>query len=308
MLKGFLVLSCLSAPLVAASAQQYAEQFRPQVHYSPAKNWMNDPNGLVFFQGEYHLFYQYNPTGDLPANISWGHAVSSDLLHWKELPVAIPATAETLIFTGSVVVDQHNSSGLCATNDACLVAIYTGHHPHGEQPPVETQDLAVSQDRGRTWQNYSGNPVLDRGAMANFRDPSVSWNEQTHSWLMTVALPDDHKVLFYTSPNLKQWTELTSFGPAGTVAGQWECPALVHLPASGARGDAWVLKVGLNPGSLQGGSGEQYFVGNFDGQALRPKLRARLPRLVGLRKRQLLCHSLQRPPARREVDDHRLDE
>lgn len=241
---------------------------------------MNDPNGLVYFEGEYHLFFQFNPQGDTPGHISWGHAVSKDLLHWQELPVAIPAIAgdqNELVFTGSVVVDDENSSRLCANNKPCLVAIYTAHHDKSgtETENREAQALAVSQDRGRTWQRFAGNPVLDVG-LPEFRDPSVSWSEENHAWLMAVSLPNEHQVAFFTSPNLKQWSRLSTFGPAGITnqhnpKAQWECPDLLHIPADSGKGPGtWALKVGMNPGSPQGGSGEQYFLGNFDGRTFTP--------------------------------------
>ena len=253
-------------------AENYNEPLRPQVHFSPAHHWMNDPNGPIFFGGEYHLFYQSNPAGDTPGNVSWGHAVSPDLLHWRELPIAIPATPTEQAFTGSVVIDEHNTSGLCQPEKLCLVAIYTAHHDAtGGRPQREAQALAVSQDNGLTWQRYAGNPVLDLN-LPNFRDPSVSWSRKTNSWLMAVALPDNHQVLFFTSPDLKRWTKLSTFGPAGATTqldpkAQWECPTLLHLgPENGTGTGLWALKVGLNPGALQGGSGEQYFLGNFDGK------------------------------------------
>ncbi|RXH54987.1 glycoside hydrolase family 32 protein [Granulicella sibirica] len=256
----------LAATILSAAAAQtapapYNEPFRPQVHFSPRERWMNDPNGLVFFEGEYHLFFQHNPLGDTPGHISWGHAVSTDLLHWHELPVAIPATDKELVFTGSVVVDEKNSSHQCENHQPCLVAIYTAHN---DTPHHEAQALAVSQDRGRTWKRFSGNPVLDRN-VPEFRDPGVTWNDETKSWLMVVSLPNDHKVVFYTSPDLIEWTELSTFGPAATVSGQWECPNLLKIPTADGKQSLYALKIGVNPGSLQGGSGEQYFLGTFDG-------------------------------------------
>lgn len=255
--------------------QGYDQPFRPQVHFSPERNWTNDPNGLVYFRGEYHLFFQYNPFGDEWGHMSWGHAVSPDLLHWKELPVALPEADGTMIFTGSVVVDRKNASGLCATGTECLVAVYTGHTtgagalqragaPAGLEA-LQTQNLAVSQDAGRTWTKFAGNPVLNLH-LQDFRDPSVFRDEGTGRWVMAVALPKEHKVRFYGSGDLKRWQELSEFGPVGDVAGDWECPDLLQIPAATAGGAAmWALKVGLNPGAPQGGSGEQYFLGNFDG-------------------------------------------
>ncbi len=259
-----ITLAVLLALRSQAQTGGYDQPFRPQVHFSPQKNWTNDPNGLVYFKGEYHLFYQYNPFGDEWGHMSWGHAVSSDLLHWRELPVAIPEQDGIMIFTGSVVVDHGNSSGLCAANSECLVAVYTGHGntPEGIR---QTQNVAYSRDQGRTWTRYRGNPVLDLH-MTDFRDPSVSWDEMAHHWVMAVSLPKEHKVRFYSSPNLIAWTQLSDFGPAGYVTGDWECPDLLQVPAANGKGSIWALKVGLNPGAPQGGSGEQYFLGQFDGK------------------------------------------
>lgn len=229
------------------------------MHFSPLRNWTNDPNGLVFFRGQYHLFFQYNPEGDEWGHMSWGHAVSSDLLHWRQLPVAIPEQNGIMIFTGSVVVDRANTSGFCASGTPCLVAVYTG-----ATKTRQTQNLAWSRDNGLTWTKYSGNPVLDLH-LADFRDPSVSWDATARHWLMAVSLPKEHKVSFYASPNLKDWTHLSDFGGAGDTAGAWECPDLVRVPTAGGKDFMWALKVGINPGALQGGSGEQYFLGTFDG-------------------------------------------
>jgi fructan beta-fructosidase len=189
--------------------------------------------------------------------------VSMDLLHWKELPVAIPEKDGEMAFTGSIVVDRENSSGFCAPKTECLVAIYTGYGntPEGTR---QNQNIAYSVDDGRTWTRYAGNPVIDLH-MADFRDPSVAWDEKEDRWLMAVSLPLEHKVRFYASANLKEWTQLSDFGPAGDVDGAWECPDLLRVPGENGKGEIWALKVGLNPGAPQGGSGEQYFLGEFDG-------------------------------------------
>lgn len=243
----------------------YGQEFRPQFHFSPEKNWTNDPNGLVYFDGEYHLFFQYNPFGDQWGHMSWGHAVSPDLVHWKELPVALNDNDGIMIFTGSTVVDEHNTSGFCTGGKPCMVAIYTGHTPEaGARKTLQTQNLAYSNDRGRTWTKFKGNPVLDLH-MTDFRDPHVFWSEQARRWIMSVALPNERKVRAYGSPDLKKWEQLSDFGPAGATGGQWECPNLFEAPVEGTGERRWVMKIGLNPGGLQGGSGEQYFVGQFDG-------------------------------------------
>ena len=250
----------------ASNPSAYEQRYRPQLHFSPRERWTNDPNGLVYFGGEYHLFFQYNPFGDVWGHMSWGHAVSRDLLAWEELPVALPEENGIMIFTGSTVVDEHNTSGFCADGEPCLVAVYTGHTPEtATRPALQTQNLAYSNDRGRTWTKFPDNPVLNLNR-SDFRDPHVFWSDEARRWVMAVALPGAHKVLFYGSPDLKQWKRLSEFGPAGATAGAWECPILIRLPVEGdARRARWVLKVGLNPGGVQGGSGEQYFVGTFDG-------------------------------------------
>lgn len=263
LLSGIVAAGILAA--AGASQEMRNEPYRPQIHFSPQQHWMNDPNGLVYFQGEYHLFFQYNPTAMVPGHIGWGHAVSRDLLHWQELPQALAEANGEMVFTGSVVVDQVNSSGLCAGGKPCLVAIYTGHRGDGASAR-ETQNIAASQDRGRTWTRYSGDPVLDL-QMANFRDPGVSWNDVTKSWVMAVARPDEHQVSLYASPDLKRWTHLSDFGATGATGGQWECPNLVKVPSGDGTPAVWAMKVGINPGGLQGGSGEQYFFGSFDGKA-----------------------------------------
>src|SRR5215469_5680482 len=260
-----LCLVILCSAEVLAQVAGYDQPYRPQVHFSPREHWTNDPNGLVFFHGEYHLFFQFNPFGDVWGHMSWGHAVSRDLLHWRELPVAIPEKDGEMVFTGSVVVDRENTSGLCEAKTECMVAVYTGYRKTATVA-LQNQNLAYSHDDGRTWTRYVGNPVLDLH-ISDFRDPSVSWDDRERRWLMAVALPLEHKVRFYGSPNLKEWTQLSEFGPAGDVAGDWECPDLLRMPAEKGTHEVWALKVGLNPGAPQGGSGEQYFLGKFDGKS-----------------------------------------
>ena len=182
----------------------YGQEYRPQFHFSPEKNWTNDPNGLVYFDGEYHLFFQYNPFGDQWGHMSWGHAVSPDLVHWKELPVALNDNDGIMIFTGSTVVDERNTSGFCTGGKPCMVAVYTGHTPaEGSRKTLQTQNLAYSNDRGRTWTKFKGNPVLDLH-MTDFRDPHVFWSEQAKRWIMSVALPSERKVRVYGSARLEE--------------------------------------------------------------------------------------------------------
>ncbi len=245
----------------AAEENYYSEPFRPQYHFTPEKNWMNDPNGMVFYEGEYHLFYQYNPFGDKWGHMSWGHAVSSDLVHWKHLPLAMGDEDGVMIFSGSAVIDWKNSSGFGKDGKPPMVAIYTGYNTTNH---LQYQCIAYSNDKGRTWTKYSGNPVINLNSK-EFRDPKVQWHEPTGRWIMTVSLSTEHKVQFYGSPNLKEWTLLSEFGPAGATGGVWECPDLFELPVQGTDDKRWVLVVNMNPGSIAGGSGGQYFIGQFDG-------------------------------------------
>ena len=245
-----------------SDAVSYREMYRPQFHFTPRKNWMNDPNGLVYFEGEYHLFYQYNPFGIKWGHMSWGHAVSRDLVHWQHLPVALPEENGVMIFSGSAVVDEKNTSGFGLNGKPPMVAIYTGYHPaNGRQD----QRIAYSTDRGRTWTKYGGNPVIDIKS-TDFRDPKVFWYEPRQRWIMAVVLAAEHKVSFYASPDLKRWTHRSDFGPAGAIGGAWECPDLFELPVDGKPHQTkWGLVVNVNPGGVAGGSGAQYFIGQFDG-------------------------------------------
>jgi fructan beta-fructosidase len=250
---------------IAGSANtHYREVFRPQYHFTPPKNFMNDPNGMVYYKGEYHLFYQYNPFGDTWGHMSWGHAVSTDLIHWKHFPIALFEEDQLMVFSGSAVVDWKNSSGLCRNPDpvekSCLLAFYTGHG-RGKQ----TQNVAYSNDRGRTWTKYSGNPVIDINSNG-FRDPKVFWHETTQKWIMVTVLAGKKKVRFYGSTDLKKWDLLSDFGPAGATGGAWECPDLFQLRVDNAQNESkWVLIVNINPGGVAGGSAGQYFIGQFDG-------------------------------------------
>ncbi|MCA9780118.1 MAG: glycoside hydrolase family 32 protein, partial [Candidatus Eremiobacteraeota bacterium] len=237
-----------------ASAQ---EKYRPQFHFTPPKNWMNDPNGLVYFDGEYHLFYQHNPFGIRWGHMSWGHAVSKDLVKWEHLPIALPELENLMAFSGSVVIDKTNSAGF--GKDA-MVALYTGYRP---RDGWQAQFLAYSTDRGRTWERYGTDPVLDIGS-TDFRDPKVFRYGQ--EWRMVLALPTQRKVSFYSSTNLKDWTWLSDFGPQGAVGGAWECPDLFSLQVENWEGEErWVLQVDIDRRSRAGGSGGQYFLGRFDG-------------------------------------------
>lgn len=246
----------------------YSEQYRPQIHFSPAKNWTNDPNGLVYHAGEYHLFFQYNPYGDTWGHMSWGHAVSKNLIHWEELPVAIQEYPDattgdsTMIFSGTVVIDKNNSAGFGAN---ALVALYTSHVHQNNRAQVQHQSIAYSTDKGRTWTSYSKNPVLDI-QRKDFRDPKVFWYEPGQKWVMVLVVPDLYKVQLYSSVNLKEWTLMSEFGNAGDRRRIWECPDLYQLPVENQQGKTkWVLSLSGSHPSGDAFVGMQYFTGDFDG-------------------------------------------
>lgn len=251
----------------------YDERYRPQFHFSPPVNWMNDPNGLIYLNGTYHLYYQYNPLLPVAGNQSWGHATSTDLIHWTNLPVAIhcepgPPPCSGLIFSGSNVYDKNNTSSFFGSGSGGLVAIYTLAKYPANAPSTQVQDIAYSKDGGTTYTKYPGNPVLlpPDGKNPNFRDPFVFWYEPKKSWIMAVSLANDHKILFYSSVNLKNWSPTGgSFGPAGTLGEAYECPNLIQVPIEGSTAKKWVLLISINPGVPQGGSATQYFIGDFDG-------------------------------------------
>jgi len=253
-----------------AIAARESDIFRPAIHYTATNTWLNDPNGLVYHEGIFHLYYQSNPFGNVWGNMSWGHATSVDLMTWDEQPVAILCDAEEDIFSGSIVIDQGNTSGLGNGQTAPLVAIYTSAYKDSSvRRGTQAQSLAWSSDGGYTWTKHQGNPVLDRNS-ADFRDPKVfRYDGPTGSyWVMVAVEANEYTVVIYSSDNLRDWHYLSSFGPANAIGGVWECPDLFPLPLDGdAEQTKWVLTVNINPGGPNGGSGGQYFVGNFDGVA-----------------------------------------
>ena len=242
---------------------------RPRHHFTPRRGWLNDPNGLVRHDGEWHLFFQHSPDTIVWGPMSWGHAVSADLVAWTELPVALASTEAEHMWSGSVVHDATDSSGLSPDGSGALVAIYTRFDPTTK---VQSQCLAHSSDRGRTWEPYAGNPVLDIGSTA-FRDPKVL--RHGDGWLMVLVLADDRTVEVYRSPDLVRWEHASSFGPAGSVAGVWECPDLLRVPVGGSEETAAVMLVSVLEGAPAGGTGVQYFVGELDGDTFRATQEAR---------------------------------
>jgi fructan beta-fructosidase len=240
--------------------------FRPAFHFTAARHWINDPNGLVWHEGVWHLFYQYNPYGSQWGHMSWGHAVSANLVDWEERPLAIPEDAAHLIFSGSAVVDVHNSSGLGDGRASPLIALYTGAE-RGEGG-IQSQCLAYSQDGGEMWTKYAGNPVLDIG-LADFRDPKIFWHDASARWIMVVAHAAENRAALYASANLIDWEHRSFIGPCGAAGHLWECPDLFLLPVEGG-GERWVFKVDLMHAEGRAGSGTMIMTGDFDGFAFRP--------------------------------------
>lgn len=249
-------------------ADYYSEKYRPQFHFSPDSMWMNDPNGMVYYEGEYHLFYQYYPDSTVWGPMHWGHAVSTDLVHWEHLPVAIYPDSLGWIFSGSAVIDWNNTSGLGENSVPPMIAIFTYHNSQLEQTgsnQFQYQGIAFSLDKGRTWKKYANNPVLPNPGIRDFRDPKVIWHENSQKWIMTLTAQDH--VEFYSSPNLIEWTRESDFGKElGAHGGVWECPDLFQLEVKGTSEKQWVLLVSINPGGPNGGSATQYFIGDFDGR------------------------------------------
>lgn len=239
-------------------------QWRPVYHFSPLKNWTNDPNGLLYMNGVYHLYNQQNPYENKWGHMSWGHATSTDLVHWKHYGLAmregINGDDTIWRFSGSAVWDKNNVSGFCKGDTGCMVAIYTADQPHIKK---ESQYVAYSNDGGMTFTNYKNNPVIDL-YKKDFRDPNVQWDEQLKKWLMVVALPHENKVQFYSSTDLKKWDFLSEFGNAGLENGIWECPFFIKLPVEGNTGKTkWVLVNSFQ--DTHGNEMEEYYVGDFDG-------------------------------------------
>ena len=239
------------------------DYYRPVYHHTPLYGWMNDPNGMVYKDGEYHLYYQYNPYGSKWGNMHWGHSVSRDLIHWQHLDPAIARDTLGHIFSGSTVVDKDNTAGY--GKDA-LIALYTS----ASDKYGQIQCMAYSTDDGRTYTKYEHNPILTPfDGLKDFRDPKVFWYEPDKKWIMIVSA--DKNMRFYSSTDLKEWTYLSQFGEGyGAQPNQFECPDFVQLPVDGNKDNMkWVMIVNINPGCMFGGSATEYFVGTFDGKAFK---------------------------------------
>ena len=253
----FLILNLIILLTCILSQKEYNEIYRPQIHFSPAKNWINDPNGLVYFNGVYHLFFQYNPEGNEWGNMSWGHATSPDLIHWEEQPVAILPNELGFIYSGSCIIDKENTAGY---GENVLFAIYTAC-----DLKIQQQAIAYSLDEGQKFTNYPGNPVIPNDD-DNLRDPKVFWHEESKKWIMILAKGHKKGLEFYSSPNLKEWEHLSTFFMEFDIPDlQWECPDLIQLDYNDKK--KWVLIVNVNPRGGVLGSGTMYFVGDFDGKA-----------------------------------------
>ncbi|MDB5143923.1 MAG: glycoside hydrolase family 32 protein [Mucilaginibacter sp.] len=267
----YLIGFLLICSTVYAQKATYREQYRPQIHFSPPAHWMNDPNGMVYYKGIYHLFYQHYPKGIVWGPMHWGHATSTDMIQWKNQPIALYPDSLGLIFSGSALVDFNNTSGFGKNGRPPLVAIFTHHNQAGEKAgrsDFQNESLAYSNDEGKTWTKYEHNPVLKNPGIKDFRDPNVSWYEPRKKWVMTLATKD--RITFYSSKDLKSWTKESEFGEhQGAHGGVWECPDLFPLTAADGK-KLWVLIVNINPGGPAGGSATQYFIGGFDGKTFTP--------------------------------------
>ncbi|RFM26367.1 glycoside hydrolase family 32 protein [Deminuibacter soli] len=255
--------------LLQANAQDNMPTYRPLFHFSTDSNWINDPNGLVYHNGQYHLFCQYNPFGDKWGHMSWAHAVSNDLFHWQQQPLAIPEFTNpdgstTMIFSGCAVADSLNTSGFGTAAQPPLVAMYTAHIEKGGKVQSQQQQLAYSTDDGKTWTRYAGNPVLDIKS-TEFRDPKIFWYTPGKQWILVLAKPDEYKVRFYSSPDLKQWTYLSDFGGIGDISEVWECPDITEVPVEGTAEKRWLLTLSAGH-EVKGYRAMQYFTGVFNGK------------------------------------------
>lgn len=253
-----------------SDGKKYTEEelYRPNFHFTPKKGWMNDPNGLFYYNGYYHLFYQHYPDSNVWGPMHWGHAISTDLVTWTEKPIALYPDAKGYIFSGSAVVDLKNTSGFGSLKNPPIVAMFTYHDPVKEKAgavDIQSQGIAYSLNEGLTWTKYEANPVIKNPNLKDFRDPKMTWDNIHKQWLMVLAAGDS--IFFYASKDLKSWELLSDFGKnIGAHGGVWECPDFFPMLIEGSDEYKWVLLVSINPGGPNGGSATQYFVGDFDGK------------------------------------------
>lgn len=268
----FFMVSCKQNPSPSNKALEnfISEEanYRPHYHFTPDSQWMNDPNGMFYLNGKYHLFFQYYPDSNVWGPMHWGHAISQDLISWDELPIALYPDSLGYIFSGSAVVDYQNTSGFGKEGITPIIAMYTYHNMDAEKNgrlDYQSQGIAYSLDEGMTWIKYENNPVLKTPGLKDFRDPKVSWDSISQRWTMVLA--GGNKILFYSSKNLKEWQFESEFGEnQGGHGGVWECPDLISMKVTGSKDTKMVLLVSINPGGPNGGSATQYFVGDFDGK------------------------------------------
>lgn len=245
---------------------QGIRDFRPNIHFTPPKMWNNDPNGLFYAKGTYHLYYQYYPEAPVWGPMHWGHATSKDLIHWEHHPIALYPDELGYIFSGSAVYDEKNTSGFGTLENPPVVAMFTHHlnvkKEDGTETAIQQQSIAYSLDGGYTFTKYKGNPVIPTPGFPDFRDPKIFWNEQRNCWGMVVSATD--RAYFYASPDLKNWEKTGEFGGKDNYAnGMWECPDL--FPLDTPDGKKWVLLVSMGRGAEEAGPRIQYFIGQFDG-------------------------------------------
>ena len=274
----FIILGCKqdkkaenTETVLDISANLEEELYRPNYHFTPKANWMNDPNGMFYYNGVYHLYFQYYPDGNVWGPMHWGHAKSKDLISWEEQPIAIYPDSIGLIFSGGAVVDKNNTSGFGKDGKTPIVAMYTYHNMDGEKAKrldFQTQAIAYSLDEGQTFEKYTQNPVIKNPGIKDFRDPKVVWDTAREQWVMVLAA--GQKIMFYSSKNLKDWKLISEFGDGvGAHGGVWECPDLFPMTIEGTNEQKWVLIVSINPGGPNGGSATQYFIGDFDGKTFK---------------------------------------
>ena len=252
----------------------YRETHRPQFHFSPESKWMNDPNGMFYYEGEYHLFYQFYPDSTVWGPMHWGHAKSTDLVYWQHLPIALYPDSIGLIFSGGAVVDNYNTSKLGTATKPPIVATFTHHNLEGEKTgkkDFQKQSIAYSTDGGTEWLKYAHNPVISNtDQIKDFRDPKVAWHDKSQKWILVLAAYD--RVKFYSSTNLIDWKFLSDFGIEGDNR-LWECPDLFPIKVEGTNEEKWVLIISIQKNAPNGGTATSYFIGEFDGQEFKSDIK-----------------------------------